>query len=466
MSFLQKRRVLDTVKARIQKNGYAIYEAYFGTDPFTGKPVRKSATSVKKLKLKIESFYKTLDQSGEAGAVLTRFQAMDAKQAIDMIAESGRSITLVECAKIALAGVPMSEEVPSITVGEAYVGYAKSVQDRSESYKKDIRLRVGAFVTAFGEARPVSDITAPEVKRYLLDGFYRQGDIGSWVTYNNHLGNIKSFVAWCANVEQKYLRENPLDGMKKIVIPYRQPEYMKAEDVRMLFGELWKRSGTTIGRADLAYAVLSFFCGMRQSEIGRAPLGEHAIRISIEERMIRVGIPKGVSKGIKPRAFTIPEQALAWMRAFDFMDGATTRNRHFRRHLVDAAEAAKAKLTKNAGRHTFITMFEAVHHDANALTAIVGNTDDVRARNYNGVELRAEGEAYFAILPTAGSDVEKKRGPVSEKKSVPSENKPYIKPKDLMTIDQQLQFVEGVERLGIDNVKGANELLDKIMSGS
>ena len=401
MSFLPKNEALATVKARVQKCGYAIYEAYFGTDPFTGKPVRKSATSEKKLKQKIAEFYKALDQSGEAGAVLTRFQAMDAKQAIDMIEQSGRSMTLVECAKIALAEEPAEKETPSVTVGEAYAGYAKAVQDKSEPYKKDVRLRVGAFVGAFGEKRPVSDINAPEVKKYLVDGFYRHGDIGSWVTYNNHLGNIKTFVAWCANVEQKYLRENPLEGMKKIVIPYRQPEYMKAEDVKKLFDELWNRRDTPSGRSDLAYAVMSFFCGMRQSEIDRAPLGEHAIRISIEERTIRVGIPKGVSKGIKPRAFTIPEQALAWMRAFDFMDGATTRNKQFRRHLVDAAEASKAKLTKNAGRHTFITMFEAVHHDTNALTAIVGNTDDVRARNYNGVELRAEGEAYFAIMPSA-----------------------------------------------------------------
>jgi len=44
-------------------------------------------------------------------------------------------------------------------------------------------------------------------------------------------------------------------------------------------------------------------------------------------------------------------------------------------------------------------MFEAVHHNESALTAIVGNTDDVRAKSYNGVELRSEGEAYFKILP-------------------------------------------------------------------
>lgn len=471
MSFLSRQEALATLKMRVQKGkkgGYAIYEVYLGTDPFTGKPVRKSATSEKKLKQKIADFYKTLDQSGEAGASLTRFQAMDAKRAIDILAAEGKDMTLVECVRAVLGGECSAEEQDAcaVTLGEAYAAYVKAMEDKSKPYKKDIRLRVGAWVSAFGKEQTVDRIAAPDVKKYLTDGFYRQGDVGSWVTYNNHLGNIKTFVAWCANIEQGYLRNDPLDGMKKIVIPYRQPEYMKASHVKGLMYELWNRRESKSGRADLAYAVLSFFCGMRQSEIDRVPLGEQAVRISMEERTIRVGIPKGVSKGIKPRAFTIPEQALAWMMAFDFMDGASTRNSQFRQHLVEAAEAAKVKLPKNAGRHTFITMFEAVHHDANALTAIVGNTDDVRSKSYNGVELRPEGEAYFAILPPAGSAGEKKYGPVSAKQSVPSENKPYIKPKDLMTTDQQLQFVEGIERLGIDNVKGANELWDKIMSRS
>lgn len=403
MSFLQKNKALATAKMRTQKGGYVIYEAYLGTDPFSGKPVRKSATSEKELKQKIADFYKALEQSGEAGVTLTRYQAMDAKQAIDMIAQSGKDLTLVECVKACLANEPKEAASKTVTIEDAYAQYAKSIQDKSAAYQKDVRLRVGAWADAFGTERPLDEVSAPEVKKYLMDRLYRQGDIGSWVTYNNHLGNIKSFLSWCASREQGFIAENPLDGMKKIVIPYRQPEYMKAAHVEGLFRELWNRRETQTGRADLAYAVLSFFCGMRQSEIERVPLGEHAVRISIEERTIRVGIPKGVSRGIRPRAFTIPEQAIAWMTAFDFMDGATTRNKHFRRHLVDAADAAKAKLTKNAGRHTFITMFEAVHHDANALTAIVGNTDDVRSKSYNGVELRPEGEAYFRILPPTSS---------------------------------------------------------------
>ena len=405
MSFLSKKDALASIKKRVQNlhgEEYIIFEAYLGTNPFTKKTVRKYARTEGKIKKAISDFYTSLDRAGAAGAMLSPYQAMDAHQALELLAQAKTDLSLVECAKIALAArsTDATNKTP-VSAQDAFARYEESVADKSESYRKDVRLRVSAWVAAFGADRPISEVAAPDVKKYLMGRLYRQGDVGSWVTYNNHLGNIKSFLAWCASKEQGILSENPLDCMKKLSIPYRQPKYMKAADTKGLFDELWRRRDAATGRADLAYAVLSFFCGMRQSEIERASLGESAIKINLDEKFVRVGIPKGLSKGIRPRTFVIPEQALTWMRAFDFMDGATMRNAQFRRHLVDAARAAKVNLTKNAGRHTFITMFEAVHHDANALTAIVGNTDDVRSRSYNGVELKAEGEAYFAIMPVA-----------------------------------------------------------------
>ena len=91
------------------------------------------------------------------------------------------------------------------------------------------------------------------------------------------------------------------------------------------------------------------------------------------------------------------------MRSFDFLAAVQEPNPSFREHLVARAKEAKIALPKNAGRHTFITMFEAAHHDTNALSGIVGNTDAVRSKSYNGVELEREGRAYFQIMPTAES---------------------------------------------------------------
>ena len=138
---------------------------------------------------------------------------------------------------------------------------------------------------------------------------------------------------------------------------------------------------------------------MRQIEIERVREGDSSVRISLEDCFIRVIKCKGSLRGVRPRAFRIPEQAEAWMRSFDFLAAVKTPNVRFRAHMNEYAKTAGVTLPKNAGRHTFITMYEAVHHDANALSAIVGNTEGVRSRSYNGVELEREGKAYFAIMP-------------------------------------------------------------------
>ena len=75
------------------------------------------------------------------------------------------------------------------------------------------------------------------------------------------------------------------------------------------------------------------------------------------------------------------------------------KNNYFRRHLVKYAAKAEIKLPGNAGRHTFITMFAAAYHDQPLLTSIVGNTEGVRANSYDGMEIEANGKAYFSITP-------------------------------------------------------------------
>lgn len=412
MSFLSKKDVLASIRTRVQTiHGayYTIFEAYFGTHPFTKKAVRKYAKTEKKIKDKINAFFDSLETGGASMATLTPRQAFDANQALAKLKSANLDYTLEQCVDFVIRGCgpnglanaqgAKAQERPAISIGEAHRRYSEAKSGKSEAYMRDIRFRAGKWVVAFGKDRPLTDVTAAEVKRHLTETYYKPNEVKSWVTYNNHLGSIKSFMAWCADDEQGYLEKSPVDGMKRIDIPYRQPEYVKAADAQKLFSELWNKRNVNSGGADLAYSILSFFCGMRQSEIERVRLGDAAVKICLDERFIRVGLPKGVTKGIRPRTFTIPDQALAWMRAFDFMDHAIAYNPKFRRHIKEAGERAGVTIPGNAGRHTFITMFEAVHHDQSALTAIVGNTEDVRAKSYNGVELKREGEAYFSILP-------------------------------------------------------------------
>ena len=405
MAFLNKHVAMASIKKRTiytHGQGYTTFEVYLGTNPLTRKPVRKSSKSIEKLRKMIADFYQRVSSGGDSAVLLSPFQAMDARNALDTLVKAGLNITLTECVRRVIEDNLEMPAQCTTTLREAFEKYYKQQETDGKSYGhlKSLRHRVGAWVEKFGGNKLVSDVTAKNLAEYLETTFIRTGEEKEKTTYNGRLDYIKTFVKWCAAPEQGYIRESPIATMKPKVKGYVQPEYMKPEDVKKLFDVLEAKGGP-----DLAYAILSFFCGMRQEEILRASEGPLSVEIDVAEKYIVVKKCKGSTRGVKPRAFTIPAQALAWMQSMpDFVSAARTRNNKFRDHLVDAArEAGLGELPINAGRHTFCTMFEAAHHDSNALSAIVGNTEDVRDHHYNGVAKPQEGRDYFTILPTAAT---------------------------------------------------------------
>ena len=398
MAYLKKTDVLKAVKSRVQRNRhgaeYTVFEAYLGVNPLTKKPTRLAAKSREKLERDVTDFYKQLSTGGDAAVLLTAYQSMDAKTALDLLEKSGINLSLTECVRRVLDN---SEDLAPCmtTLGDAYAEYLKWQQERNSPKQiTTVVKRVGRFVGVFGAEKLLSEITQKNLAEYLKREFYANPSNEAKTTYNGHLDYVRTFLRWCVD-KKHYMKTNPAKSIDNFAKEYEDPEYMKPSDVERLFRALENKGGP-----DLADAILSFFCGMRQDEIGRVPDGESAIAIDLDEKYIRVVKGKGYTRGIKPRAFTIPDQAFAWMKSMpDFVTAARTPNRKFRDHLRAAATEAGVALPENAGRHTFCTMFEAAHHDANALTAIVGNTESIRDRHYNGVAKPQDGRDYFAIMP-------------------------------------------------------------------
>ncbi|MBO7685244.1 MAG: hypothetical protein J6V72_02600 [Kiritimatiellae bacterium] len=400
MAYLAKKAVLDGIKSRVVKHSdgdYTIFEAYLGTDMYSKKAARLASTSEQKLRKKVEDFYRRLSVGGDAAVVLTPYQSLDAKNALDMLAKAGLNIPLSECVRRVLESAE-SEKPCTTTLREAYEAYLKTQEGKSHDHQRTVRTRVGKFVETFGADRLLSEVTAKEANANLEARYYNPKDPKTKTTYNNCLGYVKTFFEWCTKESQGYISKNPLSSIEPKTKAYVRPEYMTSADVEKLFRVLEARK--TEAPADLADAILSFFCGVRQSEINRIPSGAKAVEIDLEEGYMTIFEVKGHLRGIMPRSFTIPAQALAWMKSMpDFVGAARTQNNKFREHLVDAAKEAGVKLPENAGRHTFCTMFEAAHHDSNALSAIVGNSEDVRKHHYNGVAKPQDGRSYFAIMP-------------------------------------------------------------------
>ena len=401
MSYLTKKAALDGIKTRTRvRNGveYTVYDAYLGYDPFDGKQKRYQGTDLEKVKADVEKFYAAHKVGGDAAVRLKANEALDAREALDLLTQHGKGVSLTEVVRRWL-GASEAAPAKSITLGVAYDGFIQSLVGRSDAYLKTLRSRVGSFVSEFGRDTPLVGIGAPAVVKNLKDRLLDKDDEKTWKTYNNHLGDVKTFFGWCADQEQGFLPASPIASVKKIVIPWHEPDYVRAEDIAKLFAVLVRHRDEH--PEDLADAILSFFCGMRQCEIERIRLGGDAVKVNTEEMFIRVIQGKGFTSGKRPRAFTIPETAQAWISSFDFDAAIRVKDKRFRRHLVRYAAEAKITLPENAGRHTFITMFAAAYHDQKLLESIVGNTEGVRANSYDGVESERNGKAYFAITPEA-----------------------------------------------------------------
>ncbi|MBP5510865.1 MAG: hypothetical protein J6Z49_08110 [Kiritimatiellae bacterium] len=404
MSYLPKSIVERNVKRRVRTDGAGRervgYEAYFGTDPFTKSAVRMTRASEDELKKDIKDFYQRLQSGGEAAVRLSPVEAIDARNALDLLREAGAKVSLADAVRGYLdGGAGRAADVHGVTVGDAYRTYFDAKLDGAD--KEKTARTVGKWVGCAGADTPLAAVTARGVDEYLREHYGARKP----KTYNSHLQYIRTFLNWCCRDERKYLAENPIRNLKQRDEPWEEPEYMKPGDVERLFRLLEGERGR---RPELlAYAVVSFFCGSRAVEIQRiASLGEDAVRINLDDETVRIAKGKGYQRGRRPRAFHIEPTAMAWMRSFDFMRAVRMVTPGTQGDIYRLARRNGVPVFQNCGRHSFITYHVAAYGDPAKTQAIVGTSAKMRAENYCGLASRADGEAYFRIMPSAVSGTE------------------------------------------------------------
>lgn len=396
MSYLQKKDVEATIRRRehtVKGKVYVSYEAYFGTNPFSKKPVRKSRGTEEELKKVIKDFFLRHKSGGDAAVRLTAEQALDAKNALDELSAAGEDISLTEAVRAFLGG---SLRVPGgasdITIGEAWEKYYSGKAEGED--KRDHKYTTGKFVQAYGADRKLALVTAKEVSDYLESNY---GIKHKPKTYNSHLLNIKTFFNWCAKSAQKFIPISPLKGLEFKPEPWEEPEYMKPEDVERLFHLLESVKGEH--PEYLAQAIVGFFCGTRAVEIRRMAMIEGAAKIHLDDETIRIAMGKGFQRGKMPRSFQIDPTAMAWIKSFDFLAALKKVNKRTVAEIYALARKHDIPVFQNCVRHTFITYHVAAYGDPAKTQAMVGTSARYRAMNYCGLASKADGEKYFRILP-------------------------------------------------------------------
>ena len=86
--------------------------------------------------------------------------------------------------------------------------------------------------------------SAARRRRPHIDEWLKKKCANSPKTFNNHLTYIKTFFNWCIKRPRVWITENPIEGMDKKRIAYKEPEYMAPGDVERVFRELEKMKST------------------------------------------------------------------------------------------------------------------------------------------------------------------------------------------------------------------------------
>lgn len=411
MSYLPKSIVEKNIKKRVRRDRQGRerigYEAYFGTDPFTKFAVRMTRASEGELRKDIKDFYLRHQSGGDAAVRLTPIQAIDAKAALDALAEAGERISLAEAVRAYLGGsVRVSGNASTITLGKAWEAFYDGKKEGDD--KRMHKYTTGKFVQAYGADRPLALVTAKNVADYLESNYGKHKP----KTYNSHLLSLKTFFNWCAKDEQKHLAASPIKSIKFKPEPWEEPEYMKPEDVERLFRLLESVKGEH--PEYLAQAVVGFFCGTRAVEIRRMAMVEGAAKIHLDDEMIRIAMGKGFQRGKMPRAFHIEPTALAWMRSFDFIDALKKVEEKTVSEIYALAKRHGINVFNNCFRHTFITYHVAAYGDPAKTQAVVGTSARYRAMNYCGLASKADALSYFKILPQSNDGQTERTGDIGK----------------------------------------------------
>lgn len=400
MSLMSRNEAMASIverKRTVKGKEYPLFDVYLGINEVTRKPVRLFSSTKRKLKERIDEFYKSRGSKGDAYAMLRPDQLIDANFALQELARAGMSISLTECVRRVLehSSAVLCE---GKTLGEAYDEfYAAKEKSDSPSELEITRKTTGRFVERFSREHRVDDLFLKDVVDYLKTYY----DNLSPSTYNKHLGYISTFLSWCAKPEQGYIKSNPISSLKKKKVAWKKPKYLPVDQVERLFRLLESPSVMEKHPEYLALAVTQFFVGVRREEALRIADDPDSATIIIEDETFRVDGGKGYTKGKAPRAAHLQPNAVEWMKSFDYKGSLSKIVEYTTDSMYAFARKNGIEVFHNCARHTFITMHVARFHQPEVTQAMVGTSGTMRAAHYDGLASEKEGTAYFSISPTA-----------------------------------------------------------------
>lgn len=326
---------------------------------------------------------------------LTFEERRDAVEALGLLEGSG--LTLAQAVRLALhlEGGGSWEDV---TIERAISAFLADCRDRVK--RKALRARTADFyeenLWPFEEAHKGQRVG--DLDRKGLQAYFDQYP-GKALTVAARFRAVRAWLNWCERQDPALVRDNPI----RLV---RLPQVVREEEIGFLTLDEVK-AVLTAPRPYRWAIALQLFAGLRPEEITSPNkpglLWEHIDR---EARTIR--IPAEMAKGSRRGSMArIIDQAPA--NLWDWLADAPAAGR-----VLDRSPGmirATAKRLAGFGpakpwipdglRHTFATYHVAAFGDVAKTSMIMGHrgSTDMIHRHYRGLATKAQGEAFFGLVP-------------------------------------------------------------------
>lgn len=365
-----------------------------------GKRVRKHFPTEDEANRHAGELRRNINHVGTVGLHLDAAMRSDyvaARQVLD--AAGWPDLQLSEIARdfVAKAAHSRDGKAPVAPLLEEFLRVKEYDENRSARRVGTLRTRVTAWIRDQGIA------TIGDIRREAVLPLRSRPKV-SVRTRLADMSAVSTFCDWLKG--EKWLAENPLDGITRPESDATAPRVLTAVQVRALL-----HAARTLGEGRLLrYFALAIFAGLRPGEIER--LRPDQIKTSGAHPVVRV---VGGKRRQRVRVVPILPPLRAWLKVapehWPISDIAGTDRRLFdevrqaagliewKGNLSGKRETVRSDWQDDICRHTFISIRMAMTHDEGLVALEAGNTPDVIHAHYLSMIDAKEMRAMMAIRP-------------------------------------------------------------------
>lgn len=232
-------------------------------------------------------------------------------------------------------------------------------------------------------------------------------------TFNSIVTRLRTFARWSGR-RGLSVDSNLFDSVELRNVPAKEPVFVSPSEIHALIEACKMLLPKDLMRHAAAYIALTFFAGIRRSEIITLKPEDFGFRYLIDnsQSYIRVSTAKGASRGRRGRYVPLePETVRILREAFHrvtfgrekmksgeiFKDGHLWIKKAAKlAEKMGLADKGLSERLKNTGHHSFITYHVARYDNIDKTVTICGTSKEMAAVHYKGLATKSEAEEYFA----------------------------------------------------------------------